>query len=100
MPPTPPLPTAPDAERTVIEAPAGMVRVTQMEFFAAIAADSRDIMPTTMNPNFSSWETRNRAVVGRSYPGWRNPGDPKGYFLVSGIAPAAGTAGTTTNQGE
>lgn len=73
---------------TDITVPAGMVIVSQDEFFAGIAATPNDPMPSQSDPYHTSWETRSRQVVGRSYPGWKNSGMPGGktYMLVESIA--------------
>ena len=67
-----------------IETPLGMRPVTQEAFYAFVGP--RDIVSSVVNPLFTVWETRNRTVVGRTYPGWKNPGDEKAYFLVP-VAP-------------
>lgn len=61
--------------------PAELVQVTREEFFAFIMTANYSINPSVMDPAFSSWETINRRVVGRSYPGWKYPGAPKAYQL-------------------
>jgi hypothetical protein len=62
--------------------PNGMRAVTQEEFFAALKADPRDIMPSlAYSTTYTVWETRDRAEWGRTFPGWRNPGDDPAYFL-------------------
>lgn len=63
------------------EIPAGFRRVTQGEFFAALSNDPRDIMPSNMNPNFTTWETKSREVWGWTYPGWKNPREEKIFAL-------------------
>ena len=55
--------------------------VTQDQFFAFLKADPRDIMPNHANPYETLWETPQRTVIGKSYPGWKNPGDPKVWKL-------------------
>lgn len=61
--------------------PSGFVQVTKEQFYAELYADQRDIMPTTDNELFSNWEVvKGRALWGRSFPGWKNPGDPQAYF--------------------
>ncbi len=57
--------------------PSGMKLVSQDEFFKALCADPRDIMPSHQEPLFTTWETKSRQVWGWSYPGWRNVGAPK-----------------------
>ncbi len=69
--------------RLISPIPPGFVQVTHEQFYAALRADSRDIMPTTNSETFSDWEVvGSRAVWGRSFPGWKNPGDDKAYFLA------------------
>lgn len=58
---------------------AGMREVTKDEFYAHVGP--MDVTCNLDNPTYTVWETRNRTVVGRSYPGWRNPGDQKSYWL-------------------
>jgi hypothetical protein len=62
--------------------PAGMTVVTQDEFFSALKADNRDIMPNNDSPTFTVWEDRQRRVFGRTLPGWKNPGDRSVYMLA------------------
>lgn len=65
-------------------APEGMRLVPRDEFFAALFADKRDIMPTTRDPDQTWWETKTRQVWGWSSPGWKtsgNPNTPKAYAL-------------------
>jgi hypothetical protein len=57
-----------------------MIAVTQEEFFSYVGP--RDIVPSNANPEYTVWETRHRVEVGRSYPGWRNPGEPARYLLT------------------
>jgi hypothetical protein len=59
----------------------GMVVVSEDEFFRRLYADPRDIMPSVRNPEFTIWETKDRWVWGRSYPGWKNPGAEKVYMV-------------------
>lgn len=67
--------------------PAGTVAVTKDEFFAALKADARDIMPTTENREFTIWRAQyTRAVFGWSAPGWANPGAPKAWAVVKQVA--------------
>lgn len=61
--------------------PADMVEVSYEEFFAVM--NPLDVHPSLSHSDaYSVWELRDRTVVGRSYPGWKNPGDPKHYFLA------------------
>lgn len=57
-----------------LSTPAGFKEVTKAEFFAVIGP--QDVNPTVQNPAFTTWETRSREVVGWSYPGWKNSGNP------------------------
>ena len=62
--------------------PAGMLEVSQEQFFAALRADRRDIMPSHREPLITSWEvTATRERWGWSYPGWKNTGEPKRWAL-------------------
>lgn len=60
-----------------ITPPTNMRLVTSEEFFAALKADTRDIMPSNQNPLYTTWETKGREVWGWSYPGWKNVGESK-----------------------
>lgn len=59
----------------------GMREVTKAEFFATVG--QLDAHPNcSLSTEYSVWEIRGtRQVVGRSYPGWKNPGEPKRYFV-------------------
>jgi hypothetical protein len=66
------------------EIPAGMVEVRQDEFYAGIKNISGDPMPSVDDsPFYSAWKTRQGRVIGRTYPGWKNPGDPSAYMLLA-----------------
>jgi hypothetical protein len=66
-----------------VNIPAGFRRVTADEFFAALYADPRDIMPCNTNsPYYTTWETKSRQVWGWTAPGWKNPRDEKIYALA------------------
>lgn len=66
--------------------PAGMVQVTADEFYAAVGP--LDVHPSVLHSTeFCVWELRDRRVVGRSYPGWKNPGDPQAYMVATTYAP-------------
>lgn len=57
--------------------------VTQDEFYAALKADKRDIMPCIAeHADRSVWKDKAGVVFGVSFPGWMNPGDPKSYALM------------------
>ena len=59
-----------------------MEPVSKAEFFRRLAADPRDIMPHLIFPDCSTWETVNRVLWGRSFPGWHNPGDLERYEVM------------------
>lgn len=50
------------------------------DFLKAIANCSRDVVTTPFEHHIE-WRTRNRTLVGKSYPGYKEPGDPKKYEL-------------------
>jgi len=65
------------------EVPAGMREVSKDEFFKKMGP--LNVHPCTRpSPYYSSWRFDGGAgrEVGRSYPGWKNPGDPARYFLA------------------
>lgn len=66
-------------DMSTYRAPDDMVEVTYDKFFDFMGP--RNVTPHA-TPEFSSWETPDRAIVGRSYPGWKDPGSCKAYFLV------------------
>lgn len=63
--------------------PAGFREVSQIEFFAALAADRRDIMPTTEARTFTPWRVvATREMWGWSSTGYASPyGTPKVFAL-------------------
>lgn len=64
--------------------PTGMVAVTKDQFFAALYADNRDIVPSNVNPDYTTWETKTRELWGWSSPGWKlsgNPNVPRCYAI-------------------
>ncbi len=61
--------------------PVGMVAVSKEQFFQALYADARDIMPSANDPECTRWETRNRQLWGWSSPGWKNPNGEKTYAI-------------------
>ena len=63
--------------------PAGMIEVTETEFYKQLKEDKRDIMPSLMNPFVTTWETKNRIVWGWTSRGWKNPGDDEIYAVCS-----------------
>ena len=69
-----------------------MIEVTQEQFFAYMGP--RDVYPRNDHPDHAEWETSRRELVGRSYPGYRDPGAPKRWLLTEAAALAAGVLGT------
>ncbi|WP_443698980.1 hypothetical protein [Pseudomonas sp.] len=62
--------------------PNGMKEVSKEQFFEALYADKRDIMPNVSeSENYSVWQTWDRIVWGYSYPGWKYPMAEKAYFI-------------------
>jgi cell wall-associated NlpC family hydrolase len=57
-----------------------MISVSKDEFFSYVGP--RDIVPSTANEDYTVWETRQRIEVGRSWPGWKNPGGEHCYMLT------------------
>lgn len=70
-------------DATAPSIPVGMVEVTKEAFFAALKADSRDIMPHLTDRTYSTWETPRRDVWGWSAPGWANPGEHEPIFALA-----------------
>lgn len=64
--------------------PEGMREVTKEEFYAALMAETRDIMPRCASPEFTVWELqRTRAIWGWSAPGYKYPNNPEAYALAN-----------------
>ena len=62
--------------------PAGMVAVSQKEFFSQLYADKRDIMPSLEHPTYTLWKSVHpQDIFGWSFPGWKYPGQPKQYAV-------------------
>jgi hypothetical protein len=62
-----------------------MIIVSEEEFFAYVGGP-RNVHPRA-EENFSSWEiVSTRELVGRSTPGWKNPGGPRTYMLTEAAA--------------
>lgn len=63
--------------------PAGFVEVTQAEFFKALKADPRDIMPSARLPYETPWEDRARNLWGWTDRGWQSPysTSPERYYI-------------------
>lgn len=57
-----------------------LTEVPRQEFLQAIANCSRDVV-TAPFEHHVEWRTRDRLLVGKSYPGYREPGGPKKYEL-------------------
>lgn len=64
-----------NAQAQAAQVPNGMVIVTKEQFYAALEADKRDIMPCVSQTHVTTWKTRNREVWGWESTGWKNPGD-------------------------
>lgn len=63
-------------ELPLVTVPAGMVVVTKDEFFAALFADKRDIMPTTEAREHTPWRLQSGS---RAMWGWCSTGYASGY---------------------
>ena len=64
--------------------PADFAAVAEAQFFAALKADPRDIMPSHQDRERTKWRVvRTGEVWGVSTPGWANPGAPKCYAIRS-----------------
>lgn len=57
-----------------------LTEVTQEQFIVAIANCSRDII-SSPHEHHGEWRTRDRILVGKTYPGYKEPGAPKKYTL-------------------
>ncbi|RVT90743.1 hypothetical protein EOD42_23360 [Rhodovarius crocodyli] len=69
----------------------GMRLVSKDEFFTTVGA--LNVHPRSLETFRSTWEASNtRKVLGYSYPGWRNPGDTKAYFVCARTFPALAAA--------
>jgi hypothetical protein len=60
-----------------------MREVTKNEFFATVG--QMNVHPRLHETHRTSWETPDRTVHGVTYPGWKNPGDQKRYFVRSDL---------------
>ena len=66
--------------------PPEMKAVTKEQFYAALAAERKDVMPTTEYSTYTVWREREtRQAWGMSYPGWKNPGDPAAYAVLNRV---------------
>jgi hypothetical protein len=59
-----------------------MREVSRAEFFASVG--QMNVHPHNGEPQRTLWKTPDHTVHGVSYPGWKNPGDPKRYFVRIG----------------
>ena len=58
--------------------------VSHEAFFEAIGP--LDVHPSVFyHKEKTIWELKNGTVVGISFPGWKNPGDEKKYFLHNSL---------------
>ena len=64
--------------------PDGMVEVTRDQFFATVG--TMNVHPSNAHEEFTAWETPFREELGRSWPGWRNPGAPKRWAISEVLA--------------
>ncbi len=65
-----------------IKSHAEMRVVSSTEFHEFLRMDRRDIMPTTIYPDQTIWQTPNRQTVCATFPGWRNAtGNAKVYMI-------------------
>jgi hypothetical protein len=67
-----------------------VISVSKEEFFAYVGA--RDIVSSVAHEDYTTWETRQRVEVGRSWPGWKNPGGEHRYMLTESAYAALGKA--------
>lgn len=65
---------------------ANMTEVSEERFFALLNADARDIMPSQISPDYTTWQTKDQKVWGYTSPGWKNPEEPKVYAVVKKAA--------------
>ncbi len=56
-----------------------MKQVSKEQFFAVVG--QLDVHPQPRHPEKTTWELRDRTVVGVSQPGYKNPQAPALYFL-------------------
>jgi hypothetical protein len=61
----------------------GFVEVTKEQFWSFVKTTDLNIHPYNGDRDFATWKLvrDNDVVVGRSYPGWANPGDPERFLL-------------------
>lgn len=72
--------------------PNEMVIVTKEQFFAALEADGRDIMPSVNHPYQTTWETKSRELWGWESTGWKSEFDAENVRAVYPSALAKGAA--------
>ena len=60
----------------------GFMTVSKEAFFMIVG--SQNVFPSNTFPEFTDWKTwkdGDFVVIGRSRPGWKNPGDKKVWML-------------------
>lgn len=62
--------------------PHGMIVVTKEQFFKALEADKRDIMPSTADPYATRWETTYRQLWGWDSTGWKSTHDTEQIWAI------------------
>lgn len=58
------------------------IEVTENKFWEHIGP--RDIVLDMSRPECVVWKMRYGSTVGKSVPGWRNPGDKESFYLIDG----------------
>ena len=59
-----------------------LIETTEEEFFTFVGGPL-NIHPNHGLPDVTLWkEVGTRKLIGCSYPGWKNPGEPKRWFLT------------------
>lgn len=67
-----------------IATPADLVAATKQEFWGYVMNATHNLHPSVRNPDYCDWEDPStRRLYGRDYPGWKNPGGPKAWFLTA-----------------
>lgn len=63
-----------------------MTQVSKEQFFACM--NPKNVHPyLNDSPHYSAWKyVGSQSEIGRSYPGWKNPGDPEFFFLRNDFA--------------
>ena len=67
--------------------PNGMILVSKEQFYSALEADKRDIIPSVKEPYITTWETKNRELFGWESTGWKNPGEEPLRYIYPGYLP-------------